>query len=173
MTTALGEMSDKDVVELALQRLPQNNYRAGELLGVSEGTVRRLRRGDAELRDATREALIRFLEGKPAEEVEAVVLDTRGLLDREGRLAEARMATMRLDAETRLLEAEASVIRARAYERAEANAELRTWAAAGFRVEPNGDDAEEWEPLAPGEATRILRQFLRGRRRGERPGRTA
>lgn len=52
----------------ALDRVPANNYEAAEMLGVSEGTIRRWREGVVpdQLRADTRHALERFLEGRPA-----------------------------------------------------------------------------------------------------------
>jgi hypothetical protein len=57
-------LSDQALVDAAVPLLPPNNYRAAEMLGVAEGTVRNLRKGGTgELRAGTRKALLRFVEG--------------------------------------------------------------------------------------------------------------
>lgn len=175
----MTQANDAELVRLALDRVSaiDSNRAAARELGVSEGTIRRWRSADVAmpLRDKVRHSLRKAL-GEEGAEVAGGEIVRAGhgepFLEREARLAEERMRTMRLDAETRLREAEAAVIRARAYERAEANAELRTWVANGFRAPEGEDEGEALAPLAPGEATRLLRQFLRGLRQGERPDRT-
>jgi hypothetical protein len=58
------EISDEDLVRSALRLLPRNNYEAANELGVSEGTIRRWRRGSvgslrADTRNSLRKALSR------------------------------------------------------------------------------------------------------------------
>jgi transcriptional regulator with XRE-family HTH domain len=59
--------SAPQLIAAALKKLPENNYEAAGLLGVSEGTIRRWREGKtpSQLRAETRNALAAFLNGGP------------------------------------------------------------------------------------------------------------
>lgn len=113
---------------------------AAQRLAVSESTVNRWR----ELRDAGQEvpeprgkprtALLRFLVGDSAGSDES----GSDFYDRESRAAAERSTAMRIDAETRKVEAEAALERAKAQRLAEENArELRMARAASLAV-PTG-----------------------------------
>jgi hypothetical protein len=94
--------SDENLVARALQTLPRNNYKAAEKLGVSEGKVRRMRKGEGEtLRDETRNALVQYLGGgarqgaalaaqtAPARQVDEINRDTfLSPAEKERRIAE-------------------------------------------------------------------------------------
>ena len=105
----MSERSARDLIESALPLLPSNNYEAGRVVGVAEGTIRRWRSGDfpASVRATTRYALERMVEVSVPEP--APVPSVAGLFEllrEEQRIAGVRAEAARSEARAAELRAE-------------------------------------------------------------------